>query len=66
MDIQVQTLSPTMPCEWMSAARLRRTQQRGGAVRFVRDPQGGCAGGASCSPPAEDTAELSGVGTRPA
>ncbi|MET9834735.1 GNAT family N-acetyltransferase [Streptomyces sp. NPDC006385] len=48
------------------AARLRRTQQRGGAVRFVRHPQGGCAGGASCSPPAEDTAELSGVGTRPA
>lgn len=48
------------------AARLRRTQQSGGAVRFVRDPQGGCAGGASCSPPAEDTAELSGVGTRPA
>ncbi|MEU8695223.1 GNAT family N-acetyltransferase [Streptomyces sp. NPDC048665] len=48
------------------AARLRRTQQGGGAVRFVRDPQGGCAGGASCSPPAEDTAELSGVGTRPA
>lgn len=48
------------------AARLRRTQQSGGAVRFVRAPQGGCAGGASCSPPAEDTAELSGVGTRPA
>lgn len=48
------------------AARLRRTQENGGAVRFVRTPQGGCAGGASCSPPAEDTAELSGVGTRPA
>ncbi|MFF8846328.1 GNAT family N-acetyltransferase [Streptomyces sp. NPDC015127] len=48
------------------AARLRRTQQSGGAVRFVRDPQGGMAGGASCSPSAEDTAELFGVGTRPA
>ncbi|MGW7381463.1 GNAT family N-acetyltransferase [Streptomyces sp. NPDC054794] len=48
------------------AARLRRTQRSGGAVRFVRAPQGGVAGGASCSPPAEDTAELSGVGTRPA
>ncbi|MFB7240941.1 GNAT family N-acetyltransferase [Streptomyces populi] len=48
------------------AARLRRTQQGGGAVRFVRDQQGVCAGGASCSPPAEDTAELAGVGTRPA
>ncbi|MGI5488705.1 GNAT family N-acetyltransferase [Microtetraspora malaysiensis] len=46
-------------------ALLRRTQQNGGAVRFVRAPDGGCAGGASCSPPAEDTAELSGVGTRP-
>lgn len=48
------------------ATRLRRTRQGGGAVRFVRTPEGGCAGGASCSPPAEDTAELSGVGTRPA
>lgn len=48
------------------SARLRRSQQNGGAVRFVRAPEGGCAGGASCSPPAEDTAELSGVGTRPA
>ncbi|MEV6166372.1 GNAT family N-acetyltransferase [Streptomyces sp. NPDC052052] len=47
-------------------ARLRRTQQGGGAVRFVGAPEGSCAGGASCSPPAEDTAELSGVGTRPA
>ncbi|MEU6277212.1 GNAT family N-acetyltransferase [Streptomyces populi] len=46
--------------------RLRRTQRAGGAVRFVRAPEAGCAGGASCSPPAEDTAELSGVGTRPA
>ncbi|MGC0333975.1 RimJ/RimL family protein N-acetyltransferase [Streptomyces sp. SAI-170] len=53
------------PASAEGAARLRRTQQHGGAVRFVRDPQGGCAGGASCSPPAEDTAELSGVGTRP-
>jgi GNAT superfamily N-acetyltransferase len=48
------------------AARLRRTEEGGGAVRFVRTAEGGCAGGASCSPPAEDTAELSGVGTRPA
>ncbi|MFG3010158.1 GNAT family N-acetyltransferase [Streptomyces cinerochromogenes] len=48
------------------AARLRRTQEGGGAVRFVRAQEGGCAGGASCSAPAEDTAELSGVGTRPA
>ncbi|SNX66609.1 acetyltransferase (GNAT) family protein [Streptomyces sp. TLI_55] len=48
------------------AARLRRTQQSGGAVLFVRDPQGGIAGGASCSPSAEGTAELSGVGTRTA
>ncbi|KKD07690.1 GNAT family N-acetyltransferase [Streptomyces sp. WM6386] len=48
------------------AVRLRRTQQSGGAVRFVRDPRGGIAGGASCSPPAENTAELTGVGTRPA
>ncbi|MGW5612130.1 GNAT family N-acetyltransferase [Streptomyces sp. NPDC003753] len=47
-------------------ARLRRTQQRGGAVRFVRDPQGGIVGGGSCSPSAEGTAELSGAGTRPA
>ncbi|SNS47402.1 FR47-like protein [Streptosporangium subroseum] len=46
------------------AARLRRTQENGGAVRFVRAPDGGCAGGASCSAPAVDTAELSGVGTR--
>lgn len=48
------------------AARLRRLQETGGAVRLVRAPEGGCAGGASCSPPAEDTAELAGVGTRPA
>ncbi|MEV5988066.1 GNAT family N-acetyltransferase [Streptomyces sp. NPDC052051] len=47
-------------------ARLRRVQEGGGAVRFVRAPDGGCAGGASCSAVAEDTAELSGVGTRPA
>lgn len=48
------------------AARLRRTQQSGGAVRLVRAPDGTVAGGAFCSPPAEGTAELSGVGTRPA
>ncbi|WP_433252643.1 GNAT family N-acetyltransferase [Streptosporangium sp. CA-135522] len=48
------------------AARLRRTQENGGAVRFIRAPDGGCAGGASCSAPAVGTAELSGVGTRPA
>lgn len=48
------------------AARLRRTQDNGGAVQFVRAPDGGCAGAASCSPPAMGTAELSGVGTRPA
>lgn len=47
------------------AARLRRVQENGGAVRFVRAPDGGCAGGASCSPPAVGTRELSGVGTRP-
>jgi predicted GNAT family acetyltransferase len=47
-------------------ARLRRTQDNGGAVRFVGAPGGGCAGGASCSAPAVGTAELSGVGTRPA
>ncbi|GGY98086.1 hypothetical protein GCM10010300_47750 [Streptomyces olivaceoviridis] len=48
------------------AARLRRTQENGGAVRFVRAPDGGCAGAASCSAPAVGTSELSGVGTRPA
>ncbi|WP_354644520.1 GNAT family N-acetyltransferase [Kitasatospora camelliae] len=47
-------------------ARLRRTEEQGGAVRFVRSPDGGCAGGAVCSAPAEGTAELAGVGTRPA
>ena len=47
------------------AARLRRAQENGGAVRFVRAPDGSCAGGASCSAPAVGTAELSGVGTRP-
>ncbi|AGP58047.1 GNAT family N-acetyltransferase [Streptomyces rapamycinicus] len=50
--------------EW--AARLRRVQEDGGAVRFVRAPDGGCAGGATCSAPAVGTAELAGVGTRPA
>ncbi|WP_262704114.1 MULTISPECIES: GNAT family N-acetyltransferase [Streptomyces] len=48
------------------AARLRRVQEGGGAVRFVRAPDGGCAGGATCSAPAVGTAELAGVGTRPA
>jgi ribosomal protein S18 acetylase RimI-like enzyme len=48
------------------AARLRRIQENGGAVRFVRAPGGGCAGGATCSAPAVGTAELAGVGTRPA
>ncbi|WP_225826507.1 GNAT family N-acetyltransferase [Streptomyces naphthomycinicus] len=48
------------------AARLRRTQENGGAVRFVRAPGGGCAGAASCSAPAVGTSELAGVGTRPA
>ncbi|MET8144738.1 GNAT family N-acetyltransferase [Sphaerisporangium sp. NPDC005288] len=48
------------------AARLRRTEDDGGAVRFVRASEGGCAGAAMCSAPAEGTAELAGVGTRPA
>ncbi|OLZ74639.1 GNAT family N-acetyltransferase [Streptomyces sp. IMTB 2501] len=48
------------------AARLRRTEESGGAVRFVRARGGGCAGGALCSAPAEGTAELAGVGTLPA
>ncbi|MGW2635799.1 GNAT family N-acetyltransferase [Streptomyces sp. NPDC001348] len=48
------------------AARLRRTADSGGAVRFVRTPDGGCAGAATCSAPAAGTAELAGVGTRPA
>ncbi|MEW1912095.1 GNAT family N-acetyltransferase [Kitasatospora sp. NPDC085895] len=47
------------------AARLRRTEDGGGAVRFVRSPDGGCAGGAICSAPAVGTSELAGVGTRP-
>ena len=34
------------------ASRLRRAQENGGAVRFVRSPDRGCAGGASCSAPA--------------
>ncbi|MFK4107315.1 GNAT family N-acetyltransferase [Streptomyces sp. NPDC002176] len=54
------------PASAEGAARLRRTQDRGGAVRFVRADDGGCAGAASCSAPAEGTAELAGVGTRPA
>jgi ribosomal protein S18 acetylase RimI-like enzyme len=63
-------LSEAFPGEFTSSpqgvARLRRTQENGGAVRFVRAPDGGCAGGASCSAPAVGTSELSGVGTRPA
>jgi ribosomal protein S18 acetylase RimI-like enzyme len=47
------------------AARLRRSQERGGAVRLVRAPDGTCAGGGSCSAPAVGTSELAGVGTRP-
>lgn len=47
-------------------ARLRRLQENGGGVRFVRAPDGTCAGAASCSAPAVGTAELAGVGTRPA
>ncbi|MEV6837808.1 GNAT family N-acetyltransferase [Streptomyces sp. NPDC051133] len=63
-------LSEAFGGEWApspeGAARLRRTQEGGGAVRFVRAPGGGCAGGAICSAPAEGTAELAGVGTLPA
>ncbi|WP_327267729.1 GNAT family N-acetyltransferase [Streptomyces sp. NBC_01218] len=47
-------------------ARLRRTQESGGGVRFVRAPDGSCAGAAACSAPAVGTAELAGVATRPA
>jgi len=49
-----------------SAARLRRIELLGGAVRFVPAPDGGCAGAGSCSAPAAGTCELAGVGTRPA
>ncbi|MGW7522371.1 GNAT family N-acetyltransferase [Streptomyces sp. NPDC054783] len=63
-------LSEAFGGEWApspeGAARLRRTAEGGGAVRFVRAPGGGCAGGAICSAPAEGTAELAGVGTLPA
>ncbi|WP_420033602.1 GNAT family N-acetyltransferase [Streptomyces sp. cg28] len=48
------------------AARLRRTAETGGAVRLVRAADGTVAGGALCSAPAAGTAELAGVGTRPA
>ncbi|MFF9621488.1 GNAT family N-acetyltransferase [Streptomyces griseosporeus] len=58
------------------AARLRRMQEGGGAVRFVPESEDaedaenaggdGCAGAACCSAPAVGTAELSGVATRPA
>lgn len=47
------------------AARSRRMQETGGAVRFVRAPDGSCAGAGSCSAPAVGTCELSGVATRP-
>ncbi|MFZ3557477.1 MULTISPECIES: GNAT family N-acetyltransferase [unclassified Streptomyces] len=48
------------------AERLRRTEEDGGAVRFVRAEDGTVAGGALCSASAVRTAELAGVGTRPA
>jgi ribosomal protein S18 acetylase RimI-like enzyme len=48
------------------AARLRRMQENGGAVRMVRSADGRCAGGAGSSPVAVGTCELAGVGTRPA
>ncbi|MFF8383639.1 GNAT family N-acetyltransferase [Streptomyces kanasensis] len=54
------------PASPEGAARLRRIEERGGAVRFVRTPDGGCAAAATCSAPAEGTAEAAGVGTRPA
>jgi ribosomal protein S18 acetylase RimI-like enzyme len=47
-------------------ARLRRLEELGGGIRFVRAPEGSCAGGASCSALAVGTSELAGVGTRPA
>ncbi|MEU7696494.1 GNAT family N-acetyltransferase [Microbispora sp. SCL1-1] len=53
------------PASPEGAARLRRTEESGGAVRFVRAPGGGCAGAAMCSAPAVETSELAGVGTRP-
>lgn len=54
------------PASAEGAARLRRTEEDGGAVRFVRAPDGGVAGGAGVSAPAVGTCELWGVGTRPA
>ncbi|MFF7381426.1 GNAT family N-acetyltransferase [Streptomyces griseoluteus] len=54
------------PASADGASLLRRTQERGGAVRFVRAEDGTCAGAAGCSAPAGGTAELAGVGTRPA
>ncbi|MFE7133125.1 GNAT family N-acetyltransferase [Streptomyces sp. NPDC057638] len=48
------------------ADRLRRTQENGGAVRFVRAPDGDCAGAGSCSATAAGLSELAGVGTRTA
>jgi ribosomal protein S18 acetylase RimI-like enzyme len=46
--------------------RLRRTVAAGGAVRLTRAADGTCAAAACCSAPAVGTAELWGVGTRPA
>ncbi|MFJ2738464.1 GNAT family N-acetyltransferase [Streptomyces sp. NPDC087440] len=54
------------PASAAGAARLRRIEAGGGAVRFVRAPDGSCAGAATCSAPAEGTAELAGVATRSA
>lgn len=60
-----EAFSGTFASSPQGAARLRRLQDNGGAVRFVRSPDGGCAGGAGCSAPAHGTCELAGVGTRP-
>jgi RimJ/RimL family protein N-acetyltransferase len=48
----------------IAAFRTRGLRPR---LEFAPDaaPDGGCAGGASCSAPAVGTSELSGVGTRP-
>ncbi|MEW1551188.1 GNAT family N-acetyltransferase [Streptomyces tsukubensis] len=55
------------------AARLRRTQETGGAIRYAAGlgagagvaEGAGCSGAGICSPVAEGTAELAGIGTRP-
>lgn len=54
-----------MPASPDSAARLRRVQHMGGAVRFVRAPDGSCAGGGMCLAPAAGTSEVTSIGTRP-